>query len=137
MQLLNRRHQMFQVASQAVELPDHDLFVDAGADEDVTLRVKELSTVRLGDGRVADQHGVCTPIQNRQWTSCNVVKKYATGCLVSIGGFWDTAGRNENNVRFLGGKRSYRTQERHQARRGKTAGLTLPVSVSAMWVRLS
>ena len=50
---------------------------------------------------------------------------------------WDMAGRNQNMPRFRESGKSYRGQESHQARSGKDAGLTLPVSVSAMWVRLS
>ena len=86
-QLIDRRHEMFQAAPQAVELPDDERvarlqglqaglqpravvmatrgavlvdapFVDAGSDQSIALQVEELRTVCLGNPGIADQHGV-------------------------------------------------------------------------------
>ena len=76
------------------------LFVDADIKQGVALHVEELGTVCLGDARAADQHGVCTPIQNRRRVSCDTAKKYAPGCLVRTGGFLDMVPGNANIVRF-------------------------------------
>ena len=86
-QLVDRRRQLLQVASRAVQLPDDEgvawlqgfqtglqagtvvmasrgavlvdtLLADAGTQRSVMLQIKGLSTVRLGDARAADQHGM-------------------------------------------------------------------------------
>ena len=135
-QLFGCRHQMLQVASQAVQLL-HDepvallqalqaghkagpmimvsrgavlidaLFVGASFDEGVTLQVKELSTVGRRDACVAVQYGVHSPFRtDRQSVSCNFVAQYARGFIVRIGGILDMPLGNHNMARFPESRKS-------------------------------
>lgn len=98
---------------------------NAGIEQGITLQVEELTAVRLRDPRTANQLGVCISIQNRRRSSRKVAQKDATGCLAGIGGFLDTAGRNQKTPRFLESRKSRRTPGRHYAKRRKAASLSL------------
>ena len=126
-EILRRRHEVTQIATEPVELPDdkrvawlerlqaggearsgimptrgHILIdagrIDAGREQRVALRLQRLRAVRLGHSDIADEQ--CVPRQKRPPAWCKMALVFTTGFLVVFGPPGVTSPDREITARF-------------------------------------
>ena len=132
-QLINRCHEMLEIAPEAIQFPDNQrisrlkrfhasiktrsmilspgrlvfidaLGIDTGFNQRITLQIKDLAPVRLRYTCIADEHGN-SPRQNRQDAPCNLTMISATVFLVMLTALCDRRRDHKENVRFSGAGR--------------------------------
>ena len=132
LEVLDRFEQFLEEAAEAIEAGDTEAVAGAG----MVNESAQPGTLELSPGDHVDEDADGAGLTQAVFLGGDVLIR---GGYTGIAEDVSLAGRPGRlfNTRFPESRKSCRRQGRYRARGGKAAGLTVPVSVSTMWVRLS